>query len=157
IDPCAGHAGASLWRRGLVALAALAAAAMLLLAWQASRQLQGEARLAAVRDTPPPVAEAPRWSREDQARARAVNATVRQLNLPVPALLRALRPPPDIAVAVLSVELLAGAAQDSAGVRLTAEAQTAADMARYVAFVAERRPFVGAYLVRHETGEGLPG
>ena len=105
------------------------------------------------------------WSREELAKVQAVNAAVRELNLPIAALLRALEPARDIHVAVLSVETTGGAGVaggaaaevGGASVRIEAEARTSADMLRYVAFVSERKPFTRAYLTQHEvrsaTGE----
>ena len=101
------------------------------------------------------------WSREERAKVQAVNAAVRELNLPIAALLRALEPARDIHVAVLSVETTGGAGGaggaggvatevGGASVRIEAEARTHTDMLRYVAFVSERKPFTRAYLTQHE-------
>jgi hypothetical protein len=98
-------------------------------------------------------------SREETARVSVINKAVRELNMPISALLRALNPPRDIKVAILSVET-ASAGQTSeakqATVKIQAEARSDADMTRFVAYVAERQPFVGAYLTRHEVIESLP-
>jgi hypothetical protein len=91
------------------------------------------------------------WSREEQARIGAVNAAIRQLNLPIGAVLHALRPPRDIRVAVLQVETASATAGNAANtLKITAEAPSSAEMTRYVAYVSERQPFVRAYLTHHE-------
>jgi hypothetical protein len=102
----------------------------------------------------PPV---PAWSAAETARVGAVNVAIRELNLPFDALLRALAPAPDLQVAVLSVTTTAGSsAAAGSSVKIVAEARTRADMARYAAFVGERKPFTGAYLVEHELDETSP-
>jgi hypothetical protein len=103
------------------------------------------------------------WRREELPRVRAVNAAIRQLNLPISLILRALVPPADMRVAVLSVETAGNGSRASNGdetgnaiashrqmLSIVAEAASSADMARYVAFLDERKPFVRAYLTRHE-------
>jgi hypothetical protein len=98
------------------------------------------------------------WSREEQTRIGAVNAAIRQLNLPIEAVLHALRPPRDIRVAVLQVETASAATGDVANtLKITAEAPSSAEMTRYVAYVSDRRPFTRAYLTHHELlDEGNP-
>lgn len=119
---------------------------------RSNQELEDRTR-AASNGTPAPVLSAA-WSNEERARIQSVNAAIRELNLPISPILRALQPPQDIRVAVLSVETsaLASISQFSS-IKITAEAQTGAEMARYVAFVAERKPFTGAYLLRHEIDE----
>lgn len=98
-------------------------------------------------------------SREESARVQSVNAAVNSLNLPVMLLLRALRPPQDIPVTILSVDLTGAATSQSRDmplVRVTGEAKSGAEMARYTAFAGEQKPFVAAQLVRHEVIEALP-
>ncbi|MGB8337660.1 MAG: hypothetical protein WCD07_12470 [Burkholderiales bacterium] len=98
-------------------------------------------------------------NREELARVPAINKAIGELNMPISALLRALNPPRDIKVAILSLETTgAGQAKDGkqATVKIHAEALSDADMTRFVAYVAERQPFVGAYLTRHEIIESLP-
>lgn len=91
------------------------------------------------------------WRREELPRITAVNAAIRQLNLPIALILRSLVPPPDVRVAVLSVETVGNVAVSEMHIlKIVAEAATSADMARYVAFLDERRPFVRAYLMKHE-------
>lgn len=98
-----------------------------------------------------------KWSRDELAKVQAVNAAIRELNLPIAALLRSLEPPEDIRVAVLAIES-AGAASEArnSSVRIFAEARTGSEMARYVAFVADRKPFTGAYLTKHEIVDTSP-
>jgi hypothetical protein len=97
------------------------------------------------------------WSRAEMAQVQAVNAAIRELNLPISSILRALEPPRDIRVAVLSVETAVdtsvGTSSKTSSVKIFAEARSGAEMARYVSFVAERKPFTGAYLTRHEIDE----
>jgi len=144
------------------AAAASLAAALLggIEAWQLARQAQAaEAEWAALREAPAPVLRQASWSREDLARAAAVNAAVRELNLPISALLAALQPPADLHVAVLGVDVASGAPAEAGGssrVKITAQAPSGVDMAHYVAYVAQRRPFDGAYLVRHEIAMEVP-
>jgi len=93
----------------------------------------------------------PALSREESQRVSAVNLAIRELNLPIRAVLHALRPPRDIRVSVLHVET--SIAKSESGVNLlkiTAEAPSSSEMTRYVAYVSDRRPFVRAYLVRHD-------
>lgn len=98
-------------------------------------------------------------SREEIARVQAVNGAIRELNLPISALLQALQPPRDIRVAIWSVDVQSPQASEGgqqASVKIVAESPTGADMTRYVAFVAESRPFTGAYLTHHAIEESLP-
>jgi len=101
----------------------------------------------------------PKWTREDLARIRAVNAAIREINLPIAPVLRALQPPRDIRVALLGIVVEpAGAADRSAdganaALKLNAESASGAEMARYVGYLAERPPLVRAYLVNHVVDE----
>ena len=148
--------GAVRW--AAVALAAVVAGTAVLHAARTSHtaqrravQLQGTATVA------PPAARPVAWSREELAHMQAVNTAIRQLNLPIAAMMRALQPPPDIRVAVLSVDTAdRAAAAGASSVKIVAEARTGAEMARYVAFVSDRKPFTGAYLMRHEIDDGSP-
>lgn len=64
---------------------------------------------------------------------------------------------PDLRVAVLSLTTTPATSSSQASrVKIVAEARTGADMARYVAFLAERKPFTGAYLSEHEIDENAP-
>jgi hypothetical protein len=57
------------------------------------------------------------------------------------------------------VDVASGApvvAGGSSSVKISAQARSGADMARYVAYVAQRRPFGSAYLVRHEIATEAP-
>lgn len=147
-------------KRWLVAGVALAlAATMAAEAWQTSGQARALAdKLVAVQNAQRTVPDSTTWSREETTRVRAVNGAIRALNLPISALLRALLPPRDIRVAVLSVEVMgasSASAGQTSGVKIVAEARTGAEMARYVGFVAERKPFTGAYLTQHEINESM--
>lgn len=94
-------------------------------------------------------------TKEEVLKVQAFNTAIRELNLPISGLLHALQPPRDIEVAVLSVDAAGtpDSSETSSMVKIVAEAKTYADMARYVSFVAERKPFDGAYLMRHEIDE----
>lgn len=108
-------------------------------------ELDAAARLVPVKP------QAVNWSREELAKVQAVNAAIRELNLPVGALLQALEPPADIHVGVLSVETVSGASDARRlGLRIQAEAHTSEGMTRYAGFLATRKPFVEAYLTKHE-------
>jgi hypothetical protein len=91
-------------------------------------------------------------SKEEIVKAKAYNAAIRELNLPIASLLRALQPPADIQVAVLSVDTGSDVADDDQGavVKIIGEAKSGTDMTRYVSFVSDRRPFSMAYLTHHE-------
>lgn len=148
-------------KRWVVASFALLLTAVLMVeAWQTSGQARSQAnKLVAAQNAHRTVPDPTSWSREETARIRAVNAAIRELNLPISALLRALLPPRDIRVAVLSVEVMgasSASAGQTSGVKIVAEARTGAEMARYVGFVAERKPFAGAYLTHHEINESMP-
>lgn len=111
-----------------------------------------EARTAAAAPKP-----APTWSKGDVQRIQAVNVAIRELNLPVSALLQAVQPPKDIRVALLGVEFAPGRGNDDTPLlKLTAESRTGEEMARYAGFLAGRRPLVDAYLVSHEVAETDP-
>lgn len=136
------------------AVAGLAACALSLLAWQSVAEVkESRSELAvAQRAARPPALPSAAWTRDEMTRVRAVNQAVRELNLPIGALLAALQPPRDVQVSVLGVEV--GAAADGAStLRIAAEAQGAVDMTRYVAYVAARRPLQSAYLLRHEVAD----
>lgn len=162
-------AGPSSWRAWWPAAAAgIAALALSVGAWQ-SLQAAATARTqlqAALRASSAPVATSPAWTREELARVKVVNQAVRELNLPIEALLAALQPPRDLPVSVLGVEVTGtpeavgvstGGTTGVSTLRLQAESGSALDMARYVAFVGDRRPMVGAHLVRHEVVASADG
>jgi hypothetical protein len=95
-------------------------------------------------------------TKQEALRIPAINQAIRQLNLPVHALLHSLEPPRDLMVAVLSVDSVGQGApsRQSSSVRIVAQTPSSADMMRYVAFVSGRRPFTGAYLRKHEWIDG---
>jgi hypothetical protein len=146
------------WTATRVACLAGAAVLAVFLAWQAGQQTLWVARLraqlAGLRAPAPAVESAPAWTREEIARIKVVNGAVRQLNLPIADILRALKPPPDLRVTVLGVDAssaTAGAAPGVASsVKIVAQAQSGAEMARYAAYVGSRAPFTSAYLVGHD-------
>jgi len=123
--------------------------------WQEKRAVQ----LAQV--VKPAASRKPTRTGEDQSRIAAVNSAILELNLPVAALLQATVAPRDVRVGLLGVEvvpgkLMADQVVSEAVFKLTAQAQSGADMARYVAVLADRRPFTSAYLVNHEVNENDP-
>ncbi|AZN35472.1 hypothetical protein EJO50_02605 [Iodobacter ciconiae] len=95
------------------------------------------------------------WTQEELKRIGSVNTAIRQLNIPIEAVLQALRAPNDIRVAVLAVETASESMESVKNtIKITAEAPTRADMTRYASFVAEHKPFTRAYLTRHEIPDG---
>lgn len=145
------------WRRAaaLLAAACLAGAALLLVAG-----LQRQAETQWALQPAPPLAAAAVQAPNPAERAdlRAAQAAVRQLNLQWPALWRALDPPRDLPVMLLSLELASRAAPEAGAERLTAgspikltlEAPSSQDMTRYLSFLATREGIAAAQLVRHE-------
>lgn len=124
--------------------------------WQDRRLAQASA--------PPPLqtpwvpeAAAPAFTREELGQVQQVNEAVRRLNVPIDPLLEALRAPQDIRVAVLSVDIRAGGTGGRGLGVVRAQAEEGVDMARYVAFVASRAPFVDAHLKQHERREDEAG
>jgi hypothetical protein len=147
--------------RCTIGVVALIAAIAISQAWRLTAEVRKQERhAAALSASLKPVVRAVVPSREEQSRIQAVNGAIRQLNLPIESLLRALQPPRDIRVAVLGFDVTGGAdkrADDAgSGIKIIAEAPTGAEMARYVSYVSERRPFSGAYLMRHEIVESAP-
>jgi hypothetical protein len=144
----------------LLSLAALALAGVLVFqAWQTRSQLQGIESSLTNKTAPVQQTTKVSLSREELARVPVINKAIRELNMPISALLRALNPPRDIRVAILSVETTGTdqvAEKKQATVKIQAEARSDADMTRFVAYVAERQPFIGAYLTHHEVVESLP-
>lgn len=118
------------------------------------KELLGRLQQGRVAQQPqPPVS----WRKEDMPRILAVNAAVRELNLPVGKLLAAIQPSADMEVALLSIEFLAARGEDDTSVlKIVAETRVAGEMARYVALLPSRAPLVQAHLSSHEISENLP-
>jgi hypothetical protein len=131
---------------GLAVFAASAAVDAMRTRHQAER-IESEARVSKPVQAPLVAA----LSREEAARVPRVNAAIRELNMPIDAVLRALQPPADLRVALLSLEL-AG----SSGVRIAAETRSTSEMVRYAAFVGDRKPFVQAHITHHERDMQAP-
>lgn len=136
-------------------LSGVAAAVLLWLAMRATADVNAmRAELHDLRNAPAVAATATRnvWQGEELPRIVAVNAAIRQLNFPLATLLQALTPPPDIRVAITSVET-AGSAEGSRSqlLRIAASADSSVDMTRYVAYLDERKPLLRAYLTQHES------
>jgi hypothetical protein len=153
IDAIPQHPRPSLGTYAMLMLGAVLLSAM---AWQLTLNAREIGniitRIEEIRPAPAPVVVEPAWNREELPKVLAVNAAIRELNLPVAAILRALQPPPDIRVAVLGLDASASG-EDTSSVKVFAEAPTGAEMARYVNFVSARRPFTSAYLNKHEIVE----
>jgi hypothetical protein len=106
----------------------------------------------------------PKWTREELGRVRAVNAAIREINLPIGAVLRALQPPRDIRVALLGIAVeptsadLGSADAQRATLKISAESASGTEMTRYVGYLAGRPPLERAYLVSHvvEAGSAYP-
>lgn len=148
-------------KRVLVPLAVSLCLGLLLLGSMARSQARlkesVQAALARHQQHATPVSLADPLTKQELVRIPAVNQAVRQLNLPVHALLHSLEPPKDLMVAVLSVDSVGqgGPSRQSSSVRIVAQTPSSADMMRYVAFVSGRKPFTGAFLRRHEWVDGL--
>lgn len=165
------------WRLALLALgvvALLPAGAHWLRVYGDVQALQG--RIAAVqprRAAPAPLP--PAVQREQEQQVKVVAEAVRQLNLPVPRLLKTLQAPADMHVALLGLDLNGQPAQDDSAARaaapntanaaqhgaapaagpagslkITAEAETSRDMLNYLAFLGQQPLFRSVYLVKHE-------
>lgn len=137
-------------------LCLVVAAGLALAAWQRQSDAQQVAEQAAG-PTVPPRSTPP--TRAELAELRAVNAAVRQINLPLPTLLRTLQPPRDLPVVLLGLDLAGQGADASASgpIKLSAEAPGGLDMTRYVGFLGARRGVSAAQLVRHEVDVSRPG
>jgi len=155
LDACSAP---SSWTAARIICLAGAAALSAVLAWQAGQQTLAvaglRAQLAALRPPAPVATPAPLWTREEIARIKVVNGAVRQLNLPITEILRALKPPPDLRITVLGVDASSTTASAAPGaassVKIIAQAPSGAEMARYAAYIGSRTPFVSAYLVGHD-------
>lgn len=141
-----------LWHWGILAAAALFAVLMIgslfktNLTIQSLKTSQNMAQKEIQPQTP-----SKSLSREDLAKVQAVNAAIQVLNLPLTSILRALEPPRDIKIALLSVETSnTGSLSQKSNIKIVAEARNSLDMAQYVAFVSARKPFINAYLTQHE-------
>lgn len=94
------------------------------------------------------------WTKEELEQVKAVNSTIKQLNLPYSSLMVALLPPRDMRVAMLSLDVDANS-QSAANshIKIVAEAKTAGEMGQYVSFLSSRKLFSDVYLVSHEIAE----
>ncbi len=147
--------------RILVALAVLAMTGLMVgTAWRTATEatILEHTILTAPAAASPAVPAAPtRRSEAEIARIRHVNQAIRTLNMPIASLLRAMNPPEDLPVSLLSVQVVPVEATSGRGtLRLLAQAPGSRDMTAYVAYLAERRPFTSAILVQHEQDETMP-
>ena len=126
--------------------------------WQAqngiNRQLQQE--LAHIKPAPKavPVTRSASEQRELEAHAKIVSEAVRQLNLPVAEMFKALQPPKDIRIGLLALDLNAKSSSSGSLLKIQAEARTPQEMMAYVAFLDEQPLFKSVYLVKHELALG---
>jgi hypothetical protein len=141
-----------IWHWGILATAALFAVVMMVRLLETNFTVQSlktsqNMALKAIQQKPPSKS----LSREELAKVQSINAAIQVLNLPLPIILRALEPPRDIKVALLSVETSnTGSLSQKSNLKIVAEARNSLDMAQYVAFVSARKPFINAYLTQHE-------
>ncbi|GAB2849546.1 hypothetical protein GCM10027277_17160 [Pseudoduganella ginsengisoli] len=165
------------WRLALMALGIVA----LLPAGAHWLRVHGEvqalqARIAAVQPRrAAPAALPPAMQKEQEQQVKVVAEAIRQLNLPVPRLLKTLQAPADMHVALLGVDLNGQPSQDNTepaaakaapaphgpagSLKIAAEAETAQDMLNYLAFLSQQPLFRSVYLVKHEmagNGEARP-
>jgi Tfp pilus assembly protein PilN len=98
--------------------------------------------------------------RELDQRTKVVTEAVRQLNLPIENLIKALQPPRDIRVALLGLDVRSGSGEQASDVartlKISAEARTPREMTMYVAFLGDQRLFKSVYLVKHEINAASP-
>lgn len=104
---------------------------------------------------------APAQQHELDLQVKAVAEAVRQLNLPVTRLIKAIVAPADVRVALLALDLNGQPPQDagdtavpSGALKIAAEAETAQDMINYLAFLNQQPTFRSVYLVKHEMAAG---
>lgn len=149
----------SLLRVLVLAAAVVGAAAAVWHAGLTARQLTDAREKQAVAQLARPVAPATIWTKLDQARVQAINGAIRELNLPLSALVRAMLPPKDILVSLVDISISpakVGAADGQATLSITADAVAAVDMTRYVVFLSERPTITSPRLVTHEVLESDP-
>ncbi len=148
------RASMSGWR---LALAGLGLAALIGtgLAW--SVQLRAvaalETRLAqATPRAPQKVSLSSTQQRDTEQQMISAAAAVRQLNVPVTRLIRALQAPRDLRVALLALDLSQKGETEQGGgtLKLAGQADSAQDIFTYVAFLNEQTLFKSVYLVKHE-------
>jgi hypothetical protein len=83
----------------------------------------------------------------------AANRAIAHLNIPLQDVFAAIQPPKDIQVGLLGLEASIASVSPTGGaatLKILAEAPSAADMTRYVAYLTGRGPLTHAELVRHE-------
>lgn len=145
------------WHWALWGVVASVAVALLIQAANLAFKAQDIRSQLAAQNTLRAPSQTPLWTQDELKKVASVNGAIRQLNIPFEAVLQALRPPRDIRVAVVAVETASESVERiNNTIKITAEAPSSADMTRYVAFVAERKPFVRAYLIRHEIPDAEP-
>jgi hypothetical protein len=160
------------WRLALLAVGALAllpAGFNWLTQYQAVHKLEAQIEHTQPRHITRP-ALAPAQQKELDQQVKAVAEAVRQLNLPVARLIKTIRAPGDVRVALLALDLSGQPAADASGVgdaastgtpsgalKISAEAETAQDMLNYLAFLSQQPMFRSVYLVKHEMANAAAG
>lgn len=157
LDACEPHPKLSVLGRVAFCLMLIITITLIMYASYVAKQSNELLREVAVsRPVIRPVSQSLLWSTDELHRVSATNAAIRQLNLPITDLFQTLAAPQDIATAVLKIEVIAGDGGQRTAVKITAEAATAKDMARYVESVAKRKPFTETYLTQHEVLSSIP-
>lgn len=152
LDAVAGHSPHSPRFSSAIALGlVLFAAVTLSVLWRVgiNQQDESERRVQSEQEVMSPSAP-----HSDRLRVAAVNAAIRELNLPVSNLLGALAPQPDSGVSVLEFATVSGRMglnSQQPAVRVTAEARNGESMTNYISRVATTPPYVSAHIVQHET------
>lgn len=141
-------------RLGLLAAAILLVLAVGLQLGALQRRVSQAEQTLAARQMAPARMPSALESKGEEGRLRAANTAIRKLNVPITKLLRAVQPPADLRIALLGIDL-SDAAQEQPVLRISGEAQSAAEMAAYVGYLGDTRPLRSAYLLHHEVvGEG---
>ena len=121
---------------------------------QLLQQWQSKLRTTQGQHATPRVQRSAQEQRELEVQASSAVNAVRQINFPLPNLLKALQAPRDIRGALLNVEI--GSKSGNAGnsntthIKILAEAKTGADMSNYLAFLDDLPVFQSVYLQKHE-------
>ncbi len=115
-------------------------------------QWQGKMQKLQSQQNPPRIQRSKQEQRDLEVHASNVANAVRQINLPLPTILKGLQAPKDIRVALLGVEIggKAGVSGAATHIKLLAEAKNGAEMANYVAFLDDLPLFQSVYLQKHE-------
>lgn len=154
IDFIQGPAAATGWRLALLAAGVLAFGASGT-HWIVQARAAGalEERVAQARPREARTAAlTPAQQRAQEQQLKIIGDAVRQMNLPVPRLVRTVQAPPDVRVALLGMDLgsKGGSGEQAGALKISGEAETAQDMMNYVAYLDGQPLFTTVYLVKHE-------